>query len=352
MNKNYFVMIAGIALLCLLLIFVSLWQEIDKPVTKEPILPPNIGPYNSQISGIGIVEPSSNNIFIGTPLNRLVEHVFVKVGENVEKGEALFSLENRDLRANLNVQKAAYESAIAKLERLKQLPQPQDLVVAEMNLNSAKIALESARSQNEMVTKLPDLRAISQEERNRRLFAFREAEAQLNQAKANFDKVKAGIWKPDLEIAQQEVAQAKASVDLVNTEIERTVIRSPIDGTVLQVGIRDGEMASMDKTPLMVIGNIDEMYLRVSINQLDIPKFHLDAPAVAFPQGSSKTKYYLVFVRLEPFLTRKSNLTNDIYEKVDTRVLQIVYRIKNEDNQLFVGQQMDVFIETDRPQEK
>ena len=73
MNRNYFVLIAGIALLCLLLIFVSLWQEIDSPVTKNPILPPNVGPYRSQISAIGVVEPSSDNILIGTPVNRIVE---------------------------------------------------------------------------------------------------------------------------------------------------------------------------------------------------------------------------------------------------------------------------------------
>lgn len=350
MSRNYFVVIAGIALLSLMLIFVSLWQEIDTPVVKDPILPPNIGPYKSQISGIGVVEPGSENISIGTPVNRIIEHVFVKVGEKIEKGEALFSLENRDLRANLNVQNAAYESALAKFDRLKQLPQPEDLVVAEMNLNTSKISLEAAKSQNEMVAKLPDPRAISQEERNRRLFAFREAEAQLNQAQANFDKVKAGIWKPDLVIAQSELAQAKANVDLVKTEIERTVIRSPIDGTVLQVRIHDGEMPSIETGSLMTIGDVDEMYLRVSINQLDISKFQPNSPAVAYPQGNNQTKYQLHFIRMEPLLVRKQNINNAIFEKVDTRVLQIVYRIKTEGRPVYVGQQMDVFIETDRPQ--
>lgn len=350
MNRNYFVIIAGIALFCLLLIFVSLWQEIDTPVTKNPITSANIGPYKSQISGVGIVEPSSENIYIGTPVNRTVGEVYVKAGEKVKKGEALFALENRDLVANLQVQKAAYEGAVAKLEKIKSLPQPEDLVVAEANLNSAKVALELAKTQNDMVLQLSDPRAVSQEEKNRRIFAYRQAEAQWNQAQANYDKVKAGIWKPDLVIAETEVLQAKANVDLATTEIERTVIRSPLDGTVLQARIHEGELPSIDafRLPLMIIGDTKEMYLRVSINQADAPLFRPESPATAYSQGDGKKKFSLQFVRVEPLLVNKQNLTNEINEKVDTRVLQIVYRIKNDGRPIYVGQQMDVFIETER----
>ena len=270
----------------------------------------------------------------------------------MSKGEVLFILESKDLLANLNVQNAAYESALARFEKLKQLPQHEDLVVAQMNLDEAKIALESARAQIDMVTRLSDQRAISQEERNRRQFAFKQAEAQLNLSKANYDKVKAGIWKPDLEIAKLEVDQAKANFDLMRIEIERNIVRSPIDGTVLQVKIHDGEMPSQDKGPLMILGNIEDMNLRVSINQLDISKMQSNAPAVAFPQGNNQIKYSLQFVRMEPILVRKQNINNDVYEKLDTQVLQVIYRIKNNGTPVYVGQQMDVFIETDRPQEK
>lgn len=350
MNRNYFVLIAGIALFCLLLIFVSLWQEIDSPVTKQPIIRPNVGPYKLQIAGVGITEPDSGNIFIGTPLNRIIFEVFVKVGEKIGKGEVLFSLENQDLVANLNIQEAAYENALTKLQRLKALPQPEDLATAQANLNSAKIALESAKVQDEMVQQLSDPRAVSQEEKNRRQFAYSQAQAQLSQARANFDKVKAGVWKPDLDIAKAEVAQAKTNVDLIITEIQQTYIKSPIEGTVLQVRIHEGELPSMDpfRAPLMIVGNTDEMYLRVSINQIDIPNFRPEASATAYFQGDHKIKFSLKFVRMEPFLVSKQNLTNDINEKVDTRVLQIVYLIKNGGKSLFVGQQMDVFIETER----
>lgn len=348
MNRNYFVAIAGVALFCLLLIFVSLWQEIDTPTTKDPMVPPAIGPYHSQIAGTGIVEPSSENISIGTPVNRIVARIFVQVGDKVEKGQPLFALDHSDLLANLNVQKANYQSIKAKLKKDQSLPRPEDLIISQMAMNSAKDALELAKQQNEMVLQLSDPRAISQEERNRRLFAYKEAEAKWQQSQANYEKTKLGTWKPDLEIAESEVSQAKAAIDLANAEIERTTIRSPIAGTILQIKIHEGEMPSMDgsQRPLMIIGNLDPLYLRVSINQLEIPFFKPDSPATAFLQGNNKISFPLEFVRVEPFLVSKQNLTNDIHEKIDTRVLQIVYRIKNEGHPIYVGQQMDVFIET------
>ncbi len=230
------------------------------------------------------------------------------------------------------------------------MPRPEDLAIAEADINSAKVSLELAQKQNEMVQQLPDPRAISQEERNRRLFAFREAEAKWKQAENNYEKIKSGIWKPDLDIAQLEVLQAKANVDVATAEIERTVIRSPIDATVLQVRIHDGEMPSMDamRAPLMILGDIEDMYLRVSINQMDIAAFRPESPAVAYLQGDNKIKFSLAFVRMEPLLVSKQNVTNDIFEKVDTRVLHIIYRIKKDDRPLYVGQQMDVFIETEK----
>ncbi len=198
-----------------------------------------------------------------------------------------------------------------------------------------------------MVQQLPDPRAISEEEKKRRYSNYQQAQAKLQQAQANFDKIKLGTWKPDLNIAQHDVEQAKASLESIKTELDRTIIRAPIDATVLQINIHEGEFPPLEsfKMPMMVIGNIDDLHLSVSINQLDIPHFQANTPAIAFFQGDGHTQFPLEFVRVEPILVAKQNLTNEISEKIDTRVLKIIYRIKNDHQPLFVGQQMDVFIE-------
>lgn len=347
MSRNYFFFIVLVAIGCLVLIFVSLGKDIDTPLTKDPLIPPPYSPYEANISGAGVVEASSDNIYIGSPLSRVINRIYVKVGSHVKKDDVLFSLEDKDLQANLLVEKAAYKSAVAKFNRLKAFPRPEDLAMAEASVRNAAVELESAKNQYEMILKLPDPRAISEEEKQRRRFNYEASQAKMEQVQADADKIKAGTWKPDLEISQLEIQQAKANVERIQAEIQRTVIRSPIEGTVLQIQVHEGEFPPQDslRMPIMILGNIDELYLRVSINQFDIPSFSATASAIAFLQGNSKVSFPLEFVRVEPLLVKKSNLTNDITEQVDTRVLQVIYRIKKEAERVYVGQQMDVFIE-------
>ncbi len=346
MNRVYFYIILGLAICSLLFIVLYKWQESHKMApTPIPALYP-LAPYKSYITGVGIVEAGSENIFIGTPLNRIVEKVMVKVGSKVKKGDVLLQLEARDLEAELVSRQAAYEIAVARLDRLKMMPRQEDVISAEATLSASEANYQQAKIQYEMTQQLQDPRALSQEEINRRKSNIEQAEARLKEAQASLAKIRTGTWQPDLEIAELEVRQAKAEMQKIRTEIERTVIRSPIDGKVLQIKIHEGEFPPLDtsKNPIMIVGNTDEKHLEVSINQFNAPYFKSDSPAIAFLQGDPKRTFELEFVRLDPYLVNKQNFTNDIQERVDTRVLKVTYRFKTSTRGVFVGQQMDVFI--------
>jgi multidrug efflux pump subunit AcrA (membrane-fusion protein) len=347
-NRKYFLAIVLAAVISLLFIILYMIYESSPTVVPEQETTHSVAPFKSYIFGTGIVEASSENIAIGTPLNRAIEKIDVNVGDRVKKGEVLLQLENRDLRTELLAKRIDLKKTQANLEKLESYPRREDLIAAEAQYKTAQFDYELAKKQNEMIQSLKDPRALSKDEINRRQTAFEQTEAKLQQAQADFDKIKAGTWKPDLEIAKLEVMQARASLDLVKREIERTIIRSPIDATVLQIKAHEGEFPQLDtsREPLMVLGNTDKMHLRVSINQFDIPYFDENAPAVAFLQGDQTREFPLTFIRVEPFLIGKQNLTNAITEKVDTRVLQVIYSFKT-NPRVYVGQQMDVFIETD-----
>lgn len=350
MKRNYFTVILWLTIAGLLLIIASMWKEGHKqeiPVSTLETFHP-MSPFKNYIFAVGIVEASSENISIGIPVNRIVSKVLVSTGELVKKGAPLIQLDDRDLQSELKTQQTLYDIAQAKLKRLEEMPRAEDIVVAEASVNNAKVELDQTKKQYEMVQSLQDPRALSKEEVDRRYFAYVQAESGLAQAEAQLKKVKSGTWKPDLSIAQLEVKQAKTNVERVRTEIERTIVRSPIDGKILQVKIHEGELPPMDtsKTPVMIVGNTEEKHLEVSINQYNASYFNPEAPAVAFLQGDARVEVQLEFVRLDPYLVNKQNLTNDLLEKVDTRVLQVVYKFKNNPYRIFVGQQMDVFIES------
>ena len=350
MHRKYFIGLVAAAIASILLVAVTMWREAHKtiPVPEIQLAQRPLAPYKSYISAVGIVEASSENIFIGTPVNRVVDKVEVKVGQKVKEGEVLFRLECRDLEAELHSRMMAYANTLAQLQKLESLPRWEDLAVSESMLKGAEIDLVQAKGQYENAEGAQLNGALSKEEVNRRKYNFELAQAKFQQMRADLDKTKAGAWKPDLEIARIDALQAKAEVQRVEAEIARTIIRSPIDGTVFQIKIHPGEFPPSDssRTPPMIIGNIDQLNLRVSINQFDASYYHASAPAVAFLQGNAQVKFPLHFVKLEPYFVPKQVLTNDISEKVDTRVLQVIYCFEEEDERIFVGQQMDVFIET------
>lgn len=349
MNRHYFLWIILITIASVLLIFYSMWEG------AKPSAPPlktalshSQPPFKSYISGVGVVEASSDNISIAAPVNRLVEKVAVHVGQEVKKDEVLFTLENLDLQAELASKRVELEIAKAKLQKMEELPRQEDLLSAEASFKRTQVALEQAKRQFELVQSLQNSRALSGQEIDRRQYSYEEAQARLQEAQASLNKVKAGAWKPDLEIASLEIAQAKTNIERVQAEIERTIIRSPIDGKILQLKIHEGE-SPLATNDFLIVGNTDEIFLKVSINQFDAPYFHPAASAVAFLRGNSHIEFELEFIRLVPYLVSKQNFTNDIMDKADTRVLQVIYRIKNSDHHLFVGQLMDVFIEAEIP---
>jgi HlyD family secretion protein len=355
MNRRYFLWMVLAALACLVLIIFSMWesgQPVKNPPPQEKLSPyySHI-PFKSYISAVGVVEASSDNISIGTSVNRIVNQVLVTAGSKVKKGDPLFQLEDQDLQADLHAREVAYKISQAKLQKLESLPRSEDVASAEAGLQKAQIELNEAQSQYERVQGLQDTRAISQQEINRRHFNAEQAKAQWKQAKANLDKIKEGTWQPDLDIAKLETIQAKANMEQMQTEIQRTIIRSPIDGVVLQVKIHEGELTSAVSAqgPLMIVGDTDELYLKVSVNQFEAPYFRPEAPAIAYLRGNARVEFPLEFIRLEPYLVNKQNFTNEITDKVDTRVLQVLYHITKANQNIFVGQQMDVFIEAEFP---
>ena len=95
----------------------------------------------------------------------------------------------------------------------------------------------------------------------------------------------------------------------------------------------------------MTLGDDKVLHVRVDVDENDAWRLKTDRPAVAFVRGNRDLSTPLTFVRVEPEVIPKKSLTGDSAERVDTRVLQVIYRFDPKVLPVFVGQQMDVFIE-------
>jgi multidrug efflux pump subunit AcrA (membrane-fusion protein) len=287
----------------------SIARTQPRRVATDPPAPPPVAEFPSTAAAVGLVEASTENIAVGTPLGGVVAEVFVTAGQTVKTGEPLFELDNRHLHADLRVREQA-------------------LAVARARAAVAGARLEDLKQQLAFAEHVKDKRAISAEEVTRRRAAVQTAAAELDEARA-------------------EIAAAAARVQAVAVEIGRSTVRSPIDAEVLQVKLRLGEFApaAPTPTPLILLGASRPLHVRVDVDEHEAWRVRPGAAAAGYVRGNAALRTPLRFVRFEPFVVPKKSLTGDSTERVDTRVLQVIYRVERDDLPLFVGQQLDVFID-------
>jgi multidrug resistance efflux pump len=187
------------------------------------------------------------------------------------------------------------------------------------------------------------------EDLEQRRFAMLMAQAMVDQMKAELMRLKNGAWKPDLEVARREVASAKAALEKARVDLERLTVKSPTNGSVLKVDVRAGEFATAGRldSAMVTVGDEGPLHVRVQVDEDDAARVKPGSPAEAFTRGRDPAHLTLRFVRIDPRVEPKTSLRGIVTERVDTRVLVVVYEVVKTEGSVYVGQQVDVFIDGD-----
>lgn len=288
----------GLPSLAAALFAVTIVSILGQPSRSQapPVLPVAASPFAARIAGLGVIEPQSETITLGTHIAGIVSTVSVKVGDRVAKGATLFTIDDRAARAAL--------------------------ASAQAEIRVAEVAAADARAQLAFYDRLTDRRAIAEDEVTTRRFAVEQAEARA--------------------------ASARAAAAAVETEIDRLTVRAPIDGRILKIDVRPGEFAPAGATArhLMLIGDDRVLHVRVEIDESQAARLKPGARAVGSLRGDAARQIALSFVRIEPQAVEKRQLTGGS-ERVDTRVIEAIFAFDPSQLTAYIGQQMDVFIEAE-----
>lgn len=332
--------------LCGIIFALYVVRADNSPVPAgQPEGEPAASPFPSFVSGAGLIESASENVSIGAPMAGLVTKVFVHAGSKVKEGDPLFQLDDRAQVAQLAVQQSQLESAKAHFAKVAALPRPVDLAPLEDQVLSASTNLADLQAQLALRENLPDKRAVSADEMSRRRYAIQEAEATLKTAQASLAQLKAGAAQPDLEVARADVLQTEAQVASAQAELDRLTVRAPFSGQCLQVKVHAGEFAQNAGAAMILFGDVDHLQVRVEIDENKAWRVRPGAHAKAFARGNKSIAADMTFVRFEPYVVPKLSLTGSSQERVDTRVLEVLFQFDRKSLPLYVGQQMDVFVE-------
>lgn len=297
------------------------------------------------IAALGTIEPSSQEIAISSHRTGVVAQVLVASGTRVRSGQPLFCLDERAQRADLAIREAELHSALAVLARLERSPRREEVSPRAARLREAEAALLEAADRSARVEEL--VRAGAAAEADRVSASQHEAAARERMlgALADLTLVRAGAWEADRHIARADVKRAEALVARARTELDLACVVAPIDSTVLRSDVRAGE-AAVSGGAAMILGQIDGLHVRVEVDEVDLGRFRPDARATAQLRGGDGARLPLRFVRTEPRLSAKRALIGAGGERVDTRVLEVLYAVDGPSGATsLVGAQADIFID-------
>jgi HlyD family secretion protein len=332
-----------------LLGFAGWYVWSTRPVEHNPPPPiaPARNPFADALAAAGIVEAQTENIAVGSATPGVVVEVLVKVGDEVTTGKPLFRLDDRELRGELEVKQAAVAQSRSELVRLEAEPRPEKIPVLAATVDVARSLVVREADALKRVEETYARKVSTEQELIDRREALVAAKASMARSQAELDLLEAGSWQYDRDVARSAIDRAQAELDEVSVEIERLVVRSLVAGSVLQSKVRPGEFVGAPPgQPLVILGDVARLHVRVDIDEFDIARFRPGLPAVAVPRGTLQQRYPLEFVRVEPFVIPKKSLTGETTERVDTRVLQVIYGLDPGGlPPLFVGQQVEVFID-------
>ena len=328
---------------------------------EPPVFTPVSNPYATAIYADGIVESEQvggQNVNIYPEVPGPITQVLVHEGQQVTAGTPLLKIDDSVQIATTEQLRAQAEAARVAWQELEAQPRKETLAVTKAQVDQAQANLKAARDQYDkrLASYRIDNRSISKDVVDTAQDAVAQAQTTLEVAQRQYELTRAGAWSYDISNAQKQYEALAQSYKAASALLQKYTVRAQADGVVLALngtpgsyvssqGVYDAYTQGFD--PLVVMGaSQDYLSVRCYIDEILVSR--LPAPGHIQAQLSVRgtdIKVPLEFVRVQPYVSPKIELSNQREEKVDLRVLPVIFRFKKQDlPMVYPGLLVDVFI--------
>jgi HlyD family secretion protein len=352
----FFVSAAG-----LLLALVSAFIFSEQPKVPPPLFNPAANPYARGIYSEGMIESEQaqgSNINIYPEVPGPITQVLVAEGQKVHKGDALLTVDDSVQRATAEQQKSQADAALALLNELKAQPRPETLAVNVAQVDNARAALKNAQDTLSKQQNSYDMdpRSVSRDALDNAINAEKVAATNLKVIERQYELTKAGAWIYDIQNQERQYLALAKAYAASAALLAKYTIRAPCDGVVLTVQTGVGSYVSPQGAydsytqgfdPLITMATPQaHLQVRAYIDEILIDR--LPDPgkmkAQMFIRGTD-IHVPLTFTRIQPFISPKIELSDERQERVDVRVLPVIFRFQNSKGlNLYPGQLVDVYV--------
>jgi HlyD family secretion protein len=298
------------------------------------------------IAGAGRVEPSSENINLGSEINGKLKRIYVEEGATVRRGQVLAELENSDYRAQVESAEAEVMQKQAELRKVINGARQQERHEALSSVAEAEAVMNNAKTDMERRRQLFAAGVVSREEEDRYEKEYEVAKARYEEMSQHHALVDDAAREEDRAIAQANLQLAEAKLDNARALLEKTYIRSPIGATVLRRQHREGESVSNSTSapdPIFTIGDKSALRVRVDVDEADVSKLSLGQHAYVTADAFGDKRFPGHVVRIGEELGRKNVRTDEPSERVDMKILETLVQLE-EGVDLPIGLRVNAYI--------
>jgi len=346
-----------------LLALASAYVYARPPKPQSPVFQPASNPYPQGIFANGIIESyqaHGENINIYPDVSGTVREILVAEGESVRQGTPLLEIDNTVQRATTDQQKAQADAAGSLLQELKAQPRKENLEVARAQVELATASLKSAQDTLNKQQHSYDLepRSVSKDTLDTVRNSVKVAKANLDVVSRQFELTRAGAWTYDIQNQRRQVEALSKAWSASTALLAKYTVRAPTDGVILSIQAALGSYVSSQGAygtytqglgPIIVMGtgkSSGYMSVRCYVDEILIPKLpSADKMVATMSIRGTTTTIPLEFVRLQPYVSPKIELSDQRLEKVDLRVLPAIFRFQPPpDVEVYPGEMVDVYI--------
>jgi HlyD family secretion protein len=241
---------------------------------------------------------AAHKIELAPKVSGRTEWVGVDMGDKVKKGQELVRLEQEEFTAQVKQQQGQLDSAQAKLNELINGSRPEEIQQAKAQLDQANANLANAQANLTRTKDAIKNNAVSQQSLDDAQAAFDRATANVALQQAIYDLSRKGPRQEDIDAQRATVEQAQGFLDLMKVNLANTIIRAPVDGTVLDRNVEVGEFVTTGfvgdkgaKGYVLSLADLSDLRVELDISQNDFNKISADSHCTITTDAYPDRKY-------------------------------------------------------------
>ena len=255
-----------------------------------------------------------HTINVNSKVTGRLEWIGVEKGDKVKQGQVLVRLEDQEFRASYEQAKGAVDNAKAYLEELEHGSRPQEIQQAQHNLDEARATLADDKLTLDRTKELAAGGVVSKQQLDDATAKFEADQQRANSLGQSLALARIGPRPEEIVRAQGALAQAQGQLDYAKSQLDATVIRAPVNGTILDRTAEKGELitaqfasaaAGGPQGSVVSLADLEDLQVELDIAQADFARLSPAQKAIVTTDTYPDKQYDGVIAQISPEANRQ-----------------------------------------------